>query len=106
MEDVACMYKCIYSLGNEDFISIEKNLTYAVGLGTLQCIHIPILNDECLEYKNETFMVTLSSDIDCVLANDSLLVTIRDDDSMFNKFMYNHDCMYLAMLALCYIISG
>jgi len=71
------------SAGGEDYIETEKNVTFGVGLGTVECVHIPILNDICLEDTNETFSVSISSDVDCVLVESSasrVEVTINDDD--------------------------
>ena len=58
-------------------------MTFGVGLGTVECVHIPILNDICLEDANETFSVSISSDIDCVIvepSTNSVDITIMDDD--------------------------
>ena len=65
-------------------MSVKKNLTFAVGLGTGQCVHVPILNDDCLENKTEAFYVSLRSEVDCVTLEESarsIEVTIFDDDS-------------------------
>ncbi len=67
----------------EDYALTEKNLTFGVGLGTVECVHIPILNDVCLEDMNETFSVSISSDVDCVVVEpsaSSVEITINDDD--------------------------
>ena len=48
----------------------------------MQCVNIPIINDECVEEKEEEFQVSISSDQDCVLFDvNSTVVTIYDDDS-------------------------
>lgn len=60
-----------------------KTLTFAVGLGTVECVHIVILNDICLEDSNETFSVSVSSDVDCVVVDTSarsVEITITDND--------------------------
>ena len=71
-----------YLTGNEDYISTDKNLTFAFGFGTIQCVHIPIINDECLEEDMEFFNVSISSDMDgVVIGVDEVTVYIIDDDS-------------------------
>ena len=71
-----------YLTGNEDYISTDKNLTFAFEFGTIQCVHIPIINDECLEEDMEFFNVSISSDMDgVVIGVDEVTVYIIDDDS-------------------------
>ena len=73
------------SEGGEDYESLDKNLTFAVGLGTLECVHIPILNDDCLE-EDEAFSVSISSDAECVSVNpaaSNVQINITDDDGMW-----------------------
>lgn len=63
-------------------MSTEKNLTFAVGLGIVECVHIPILNDACLE-DSEVFSVSIFSDVECVTIDpsaSSVDVTITDED--------------------------
>ena len=68
--------------GGEDYVTTEKNLTFAFGFSTKQCLHIPILNDECLEEDMEAFNVSISSEIDFVTFGvDEITVYIIDDDS-------------------------
>ena len=44
-------------------------------------MHIPIINDKCLEEKEEMFNVTLSTEEECVeFTVDCTTVTIQDDD--------------------------
>ena len=65
---------------------VEKNVTFGVGLGTVECVHIPILNDVCLEEMTESFSVSISSDVECVVVEpsaSSVEITITDDDSMY-----------------------
>lgn len=69
--------------GGEDYSQVEKNLTFAVGLGTVECVYIPILNDECLEDMSEVFTVSISSDTERVIVQpsaSSVEVTIVDND--------------------------
>ncbi len=48
-------------------------------------MHIPILNDVCLEERDEYFYINISSSLDCVRVNDSHeVVTIVDDDCEFS----------------------
>ena len=70
-------------LDEEDYGLVEKNVTFGVGLGTVECVHIPILNDVCLEDETETFSVSISSEVECVVvepAASSVEITIVDDD--------------------------
>ncbi len=54
---------------------------FAPGFGTIRCIHIAILSDECLEDETESFNVSLSSDQNCVTFDVSEIpVYIVDDD--------------------------
>ena len=67
-------------------MSVTKNLTFAVGLGVVECVHIPVLNDECLEDTSEAFTVSIMSDNDCVIVDptsSNVEITITDDDSEF-----------------------
>jgi len=71
----------------EDYQSIQATLEWHYDSELTQCILVPVINDECLEEKQETFEVSLSSEEDCIqLTNNSTLVTIQDDDS---EFLYN-----------------
>ena len=55
-----------------------------------QCVHIPIINDECVEEKEETFKVSLSSLDGCVLLGTNYTtITIQDDD---RKWVYSWSC--------------
>ena len=61
-------------------------MTFGVGLGTVECVHIPILNDVCLEEMTESFSVSISSDVECVVVEpsaSSVEITITDDDGQF-----------------------
>ena len=72
-------------LDEEDYSLVEKNVTFGVGLGTVECVHIPILNDVCLEDETESFSVSISSEVECVVveqAASSVEITIVDDDGM------------------------
>ena len=51
----------------------------------MQCVYIPILNDECLEEDFEVFNITISSILECVTFSvDEISVNIRDDDSKYS----------------------
>lgn len=83
-----CIFKASSSPGGEDYVTMEKNLTFAVGLGTVECVDIPILNDDCLEDMSEMFSVSISSAVECVRvepAASSVEVTINDDDSEYDS---------------------
>ena len=46
-----------------------------------QCVYIPIINDECVEDKEETFNVSLSTEEECVeFGVYDITVVILDDD--------------------------
>ena len=50
-------------------------------------MHIPILNDECLEEDKEAFNVSISSEIDFVTFGvDEITVYIIDDDSKSTRY--------------------
>ena len=69
--------------GGKDYTSAQKNLTFAVGLGIVECIYIPVMDDLCLEDANETFTVSISSTAECVITNPSATeveITITDND--------------------------
>ena len=65
-------------------MTLAKNVTFAVGFGTSQCIYISILNDNCLEDFAEDFYVILSANEDCVIIDEdaqNTSIVIQDDDS-------------------------
>ncbi len=47
-----------------------------------QCVSVAIINDECVEEKEEVFTVSLSTEEECVdiKQNNQTIVTILDDD--------------------------
>ncbi len=47
-----------------------------------QCVSVAIINDECVEEKEEVFTVSLSSEEECVNTglNNQTTVTIMDND--------------------------
>ena len=64
-----------------DYIAIAHDIIFNEDTGLTQIVYIPIINDECLEY-NETFSVTLSSNMTCVsIVDENITITIDDDDS-------------------------
>ena len=74
------------SAAGEDYIELETSLVFDEGLDTTQCVYIPVLNDECLEYVSESFEISLSSDQDCVrFNNDSFEAYIIDDDCEYES---------------------
>ena len=74
-------------LADEDYWPIERNISFGAGLGVVGCVNIPILNDENFEPEFEEFTVSLSSQMDCVIIQDSknITVTIIDDESALPK---------------------
>lgn len=72
----------IMPLAGEDYVAVNKSVFLYPGFGTIQCVHIPILNDECLEDDIESFGVFISASDDCVVigATSEVEVYIRDDD--------------------------
>ena len=64
---------------------------FGFGLPTIQCVYIPILNDECLEEEHEGFSVELSSEQECVMfVNSTANITIYDDDSKLSLSIINY----------------
>ena len=62
---------------------------FGFGLPTIQCVYIPILNDECVEEELEDFSVKLSSEQDCVIfLNSTVEIIIIDDDSESSSLSY------------------
>ena len=61
---------------------MNKTVVFHPGYERLQCVHIPILNDECLEENMEVFNVSLSSRYSCVVidSTNEVEVYILDDD--------------------------
>ena len=66
----------------EDYLSVEQILEWHYDSANLtQCVSVPIINDECVEEKEEMFTVLLSSLKGCVLLGTNYTtVTILDDD--------------------------
>ena len=85
-----CMHGTIFlPTAEEDFIPLETSLVFDEGLDSTRCVYIPILNDECLEYEEEYFNITLSSEQDCVrFLNDSIEATIIDNDCEYHGMFY------------------
>lgn len=82
-------------VGGEDYVPVtNKSLVFAYGFGfgLVQCVHIPILNDECFEDLVQSFNVLLSTTQDCVRLNETnIQVSILDDDGelVFWKCVYS-----------------
>ena len=73
--------KLVALVENLDFIPVDKLVEWHEDSDLTQCVHIPIINDECLEEKEETFNVSLSTEEECVeFTVDCTTVTIQDDD--------------------------
>ena len=64
---------------------MNKSVVFYPGFEVVQCVHIPIFNDECLEDSMEFFNVSISSNDDRVVigATREVEVYIRNDDGMF-----------------------
>ena len=72
---------------------MDKELTFAVNLGIVECVHVSILNDVCVE-DTETLSVSLSSELSYVSVDasaSSVSITINDDDGkiIFSYVHYN-----------------
>ena len=78
-------YSCV---AGEDYITVNKTVIFYPGYERLQCVHIPILNDECLEESMEIFNVSLSSRDSCVVVDGTseVEVYITDDDGMYSAY--------------------
>ncbi len=58
--------ECCYAEG-EDFVSLNFTLVWHFDSPSLtQCVSVAIINDECVEEKEEVFTVSLSSEEECV----------------------------------------
>ena len=73
---------CTYvSVAGEDYVAIDKAVVFAFGFAIIQCIHIPILSDDCFEDFMQSFNISLSSSHeDVVFDVDEFPVYILDDD--------------------------
>ena len=66
-----------------DYVAITRDIIFNEETDYTQIVYVPIKNDECLEY-NETFSVTVSSNMSCVIiVTGEVNITIDDDDSEF-----------------------
>ncbi len=81
--------ECCYAEG-EDFVPLNVTLVWHFDSPSLtQCVSVAIINDECVEEKEEVFTVSLSSDEECVDTgpNNQTTVTILDND---RECIYNY----------------
>ena len=77
----------MYFVGGEDYVSFEKSLLFSFGFELTQCVHIPILTDDCLELT-ESFNVTLSADhLGVNFDVNVIVVSILEDDGKFFTVM-------------------
>ena len=85
----------IFTTEGDDYIPVSITLEWHYDSPSLiQCVKIPIVNDECVEEKEEEFRVSLLSDQDCVLLGlNYTTVTIVDDDSKCSYIFVT--CLYL-----------
>ena len=68
---------------NEDFVSTSELVEWHQdSLSLTQCVSVAIINDECVEEKEEYFNVSLSTEEECVEFGDvsEVNVVILDDD--------------------------
>ncbi|XP_064407713.1 uncharacterized protein LOC135352465 [Halichondria panicea] len=67
---------------DEDYLSLTATLEwYYDSPSVVQCVSVPIINDECVEEKEEVFIISLSTEQACVQLGANLTtVTIQDDD--------------------------
>ena len=65
-------------------------MVFPPGFGTVQRIHIPILNDECLEPDLESFFIVLSSNRSHVIVGsmNETEVYIQDDDCKLPEHIF------------------
>ena len=71
------------ALEYEDFRPVEIDLIFNEETSNKHVVSVPILNDRCLEYR-EDFSVVVSSEMDCVAIHDNATtIYIIDDDSKF-----------------------
>ena len=83
----------------EDFIGISKEIILNADI-PYKNVYIPIVNDECLEY-DEYFFVDLTTSLPCVnLVNDTISITIEEDDCEFSDALSTSICciIYLSIL--------
>lgn len=65
----------------DDYIPISQKIIFNKDMTGPQRIYIPLVNDECLEEKEENFTVKLSTPMQCVdLVDDVVTIYIQDDD--------------------------
>lgn len=91
---------CIHSLSrnvvcveDDDFVSVSELLEWHQDSPSLtQCVSVPIINDKCVEEKEEYFTVTLSTEEECVDFGDAseATVIILDDDGAYSSYSYMH----------------
>ena len=74
-------YPHYFSSVGEDFDQIWQTLVFDSSTNTTQCVHIPIINDDCVEDEPEEFTATLKSDDDRVsFGTNSATISVFDDD--------------------------
>ncbi len=71
---------------DEDYLSLTATLEWHYDSpSVVQCVSVPIINDECVEEKEEVFTVSLSTEQACVQLGANLTtVTIQDDDGEYS----------------------
>ncbi len=65
-----------------------------------QCVSVAIINDECVEEKEEVFTVSLSTEEECVdiRPDNQTTVTILDND---REFIYRHSTIVVIIIITC-----
>lgn len=81
LHDAVCVFMHFFCAADEDYVSVNKSVWFAPGLERIQRVPILILNDDCLESDLESFIVSISSNQSCVVADENeTTVYIKDDD--------------------------
>ena len=81
--NIFCCQNYCFFVEREDFVPTEVTLVWHYdSLSLTQCVSVAIINDECVEEKEEVFTVSLSTEEECVDigADNQTTVTILDDD--------------------------
>ncbi|XP_064390869.1 uncharacterized protein LOC135338715 isoform X3 [Halichondria panicea] len=85
---VALTTQPLIATEDEDYLSLTATLEWHYDSpSVVQCVSVPIINDECVEEKEEVFTVSLSTEQACVQLGANLTtVTIQDDDVLVLDF--------------------
>ena len=73
-------------MAGSDYITVSHDIIFDYYTDTPQRLYVPVVNDDDCVEENETFYVNLYTSMDCVhVRNDSLPITIVDDDSKCHR---------------------